>query len=408
MSRAWQEKVRETEARAAEACGPSEREPRVDSAKVAELVSEALADEVQPRLERAITAGVLGIAEAGALGISLIGQGLASAEGGHAKHTIKRIDRLLSNRNLQLEQLDLPWVRFVLGQRDDAVIALDWTEYARDGHHTIAANLITSHGRATPLCWKTVPAAALSEGGRRDAEDTLLLRLRAAIPAHVRVTLVADRGFGDTALYDFLTGEQWDFVIRFRQGIHVTTANTAVAVPAATLISDSGRARMFKQAAVTTKAYPVAGVVTAKAKGMQDAWCLATSRSDLSASAVVKLYGRRFTIEETFRDQKDPRFGLGLAQVRIRNPARRDRLILLAALAQALLTLLGAASEATGLDRTLKANTVTKRTHSLFRQGCIWFQLIRNAKPAYRDALLHTFGRLLREHRLFQDLFGIL
>jgi len=236
----------------------------------------------------------------------------------------------------------------------------------------------------------------------------LLLRLRAAIPDDVKVTIVADRGFGDAALYEFLRSERWDFVIRFREGIHVRKATAPSRVPAAQLVEPSGRARMFKNAAVTAKEHPVAAVVTVKAKGMKDAWCLATSRTDLTASAVVKLYGRRFTIEETFRDTKDPRFGLGLEAVRIKRPDRRDRLILLAALAQALLTVLGAASEATGLDRTLKANTVKRRTHSLFRQGCLWFKLLRNARPERRDVLVTKFGELLRQHQLFRDVFGIL
>ncbi len=403
--------------RVAQETGQSERRGRadpptcreaIDSRVVAELVAGAFSGELHKALEASVVAGVIGVVEAGALGVSLIGHALAGSEGLESKHAIKQVDRLLSNRNLQLEQLDLPWVRFVLAERREVVIALDWTEYAKDGHHVIAANAITSHGRATPLCWKTVPSAELTDGGRRDAEDVLLLRLRSAIPNDVRVTIVADRGFGDSALYEFLAREQWDFVIRFRECIHVRTASADAAVPAAELVAPNGRARMFKNVGVTAKSHPVAAVVTVKAAGMKDAWCLATSRVDLSASQAVAMYGRRFTIEETFRDTKDPRFGLGLEAVRLKRPDRRDRLILLAALAQALLTLLGAASEATGLDRTLKANTVTKRTHSLFRQGCLWFKLLRNARPDRRDALVLKFGEILREHQVFREIFGIL
>ena len=251
-------------------------------------------------------------------------------------------------------------------------------------------------------------AADLSEGGRRDAEDLLLLRLKSVIPRDVRVTIVADRAFGDIALYEFLSDVRWDFVLRFLENIHVRTANTGTAVPARNLVAPNGRARMFKNAAVTAKGFPVAAVVTVKAAGMKDAWCLATSRTDLTASNVVATYGRRFTIEETFRDTKDRRFGLGLADIHVNDPDRRDRLILLAALAQTLLTLLGAASEAIGLDKTLKANTVERRTHSLFRQGCMWFMLLRNAKPERRDPLLLKFGELLREHQVFRGSFGIL
>lgn len=380
----------------------------MDSAVVADLVASAFAGELHSKLERSIASGVVGVMEAGALGVSLIGHGLAVASGLDTKQAVKQVDRLLSNRNLQLEQLDLPWTRFVLGARREVVIALDWTEYAKDGHSVIAANVITSHGRATPLCWKTVRTAEFADGGRTDAEDELLLRLQSAIPRDVQVTLVADRGFGDSALYEFLASQRWKFVIRFREAIHVRTANADRAVPARDLVAPNGRARMFKNVGITAKAHPVAGVVTVKAAGMKDSWCLATNRTDLTASAVVQMYGRRFSIEETCRDTKDPRFGLGLESVRITREDRRDRLILLAALTQALFTMLGAASEATGLDRTLKANTVTARTHSLFRQGCMWFKLLRNARPERRDVLIVKFGELLNEHQVFRDVFGIL
>jgi hypothetical protein len=48
---------------------------------------------------------------------------------------------------------------------------------------------------------------------------------------------------------------------------------------------------------------------------MKDARCLATSRIDLGAPDVAKLYGRRFAIEETFRDSKDLHFGMPCRRV---------------------------------------------------------------------------------------------
>jgi hypothetical protein len=77
---------------------------------------------------------------------------------------------------------------------------------------------------------------------------------------------------------------------------------------------------------------------------------------------------------------KDLHFGLGLSATHIGRPDRRDRLLLVLTLAIAPLTLLGAAGESLGMDRMLKANTVKKRTHSLFRQGCEYFMLMPNMK----------------------------
>ena len=68
-----------------------------------------------------------------------------------------------------------------------------------------------------------------------------------------------------------------------------------------------------------------------------------------------------------------------------RGPHRRPpaALLLLNAFAVVLLTLLGAAGESLGMDRHLKSNTVKTRTHSLFRQGCMLYDLTPNM-PEHR------------------------
>jgi hypothetical protein len=117
-------------------------------------------------------------------------------------------------------------------------------------------------------------------------------------------------------------------------------------------------------------------VVCVHAKGMQEPWCLATSERDATAATLINHSAKRWTIEPQFRDTKDLRFGMGLSSTRIGEPTRRDRLLLVSALATALLTLLGAVGESLGMDRLLKSNTSKTRTHSLFRQGCMLYELI--------------------------------
>jgi hypothetical protein len=141
---------------------------------------------------------------------------------------------------------------------------------------------------------------------------------------------------------------------------------------------------------------------------MKDPWCLATSRTDLTASAITKLYGKRFRIEETFRDTKDMRYGLGLSSTRISKPPRRDRLLLLFAMSHSLLTLLGAACEQIGLDRMLRANTVKRRTHSLFRQGSYWFSAIPSMHDDRLEELMEAFGEIVSEHAVFTEIFGVI
>lgn len=57
----------------------------------------------------------------------------------------------------------------------------------------------------------------------------MLRRLREVLPEGVKVTVLADRGFGDVELYELLKAELgFDFVIRFRECIHVEDAKGVV------------------------------------------------------------------------------------------------------------------------------------------------------------------------------------
>ena len=74
----------------------------------------------------------------------------------------------------------------------------------------------------------------------------------------------------------------------------------------------------------------------------------------------------------------------------------------------ALLTLLGAASERVGLDKMLRANTSTKRTHSLFFQGCHYYEALPNMHRDRAKRLLTAFDDIVREQRIFTEVFGVI
>jgi len=282
---------------------------------------------------------------------------------------------------------------------------LDWTEFDRDGQSTVALYLITSHGRATPLVWKTIEKAKLRDR-RGEYELEVIGRLHEVLPRDIDVTVLGDRGFGSQKLFGWLDTIGWGFIIRFRQVITVTCGGESR--PAAEWISPSGHAKMLCDVLFTKDNTPVAAIVLKHQKGMKEAWCLATNRPCLGASEVVARYSRRFTIEESFRDIKDNRFGMGLSATHIGTPERRDRLLFISAIAQALLTLLGAASEACGLDRTLKANTAKKRTMSLFNQGSYWYRRIPNMGDERLRPLMAAFGELLLARPAFRQLCEVL
>jgi len=97
-----------------------------------------------------------------------------------------------------------------------------------------------------------------------------------------------------------------------------------------------------------------------------------------------------------------------MAHMHTKSCERRDRLFLVSALAIALLTLLGAAGDAVGLERTIKANTTKTRSYSFWRQGCIYYKLLPGMRDSEAGPLIAKFYELMREHAVFRAVFGVI
>jgi hypothetical protein len=348
--------------------------------------------------------GVDGVLHAASLGVRAIGHGLAVANGLAPRHAIKQVDRLLSNPKLMREEVARCWVRFVVAERKALFVNFDWTELQGSDQSMIVLGTQTEHGRSTPLVWKTVTHAALKDQ-RNAHEDELLSLFADVLPKGVRVTVVADRGFSDIKLYRFLTELGFDDIIRFRGVVFVESADGERRT-AKDWLGAGGQMRVLRDTRVTAEGQPVPLVVCVQQKHMKEPWLLASSRSDLTGTAIKHRDSKRFTVEETCRDVKNPRLGLGLKQTVMERNDRRDALFLLAVLAHTLLTRLGKAGEALGMDRWLGATR--PRQYSRFRQGQMLFDLIPTMHQTRLRTLLQRFGQLLRDHVLLSQVLGYL
>jgi len=346
-----------------------------------------------------LAGAALGVMQSASLAVAMIGQALAQAKGLVTKHAIKQIDRMLSNNGIDVWDSFARWVPHQIGTRQEILVAMDWTDFDHDDQATLALHLVTGHGRAAPLLWLSVWKDELKDQ-RNDFEDACLRRLAELIPAGCRVTILADRGFGDQKLFAFLAKLGFGYVIRFRGNIHVTDADGTTR-PATEWVGNGGRARKLTDARVTAKGQQVGAVVCVHAKDMKEPWCLATSERDATAATLINHYAKRWTIEPQFRDTKDLRFGMGLSSTRVGEPMRRDRLLLVSAFATTLLTLLGAVGESLGMDRLLKSNTSKTRTHSLFRQGCMLYELIPTMPQHRLVPLMEKFAEAVSRTGLF-------
>ena len=376
--------------------------------EIAEFISRVYDGDLHAKRVLSLDNAALGVLASASLAVHLVGQGLAQALGKLSKHGVKQVDRLLSNEGIDVEAFFGHWVPYLVGGRVEIVVALDWTSFARDGHETLVLSMLTGHGRATPLMWRSVEGSSL-KGNQRRYEDELLLRLREVMPCGVKVTVVADRGFGSGPMFRY-PGEElgFEYVIRIRGDIYVTSAKGERRL-ASDWVRMNGRSRMLRGARVTDAHALEAGkVVCVHDKGMKEPWCLVASEGKVATRTLIRYYGKRWGIETSFRDIKDMRFGMGLSSMRIKRVERRDRLLLLSALSIALLTLLGVAGESLGYDRWLKANTVKRRTHSLFHQGLMLYEHIPNWPEHRLRPLVERFSRMLMEQRVYREIFDVI
>lgn len=369
------------------------------------FVNDVFEGEIHAKRILSLANATTGVLASASLAVSAIGQGMAHVCGLEPKHAVKQVDRLLGSAKFDVWDYFQYWVPHVVSERPKIVVALDWTDFDADGHATIALNLLTEHGRAIPLVWRTVQKSELKDK-RNDYEDSVLTRFKETLPDGVAVTVVADRGFMDIQLLEGLRDSwQFGYIIRLRGNVTVTASNGEKRT-AAQWVGAGGRTKTLHGAGLTAKGFLAPTVVCTQAKGMKEAWCLVASDDEAVPADLIKYYGKRWAIEGYFRDTKDLRFGLGMSATHTKSTARRDRLFLLGAFSIVLLSLLGAACEIVGYDRYLKANTVKKRTHSLFRQGQMVYELLPRMKEEWLGRIMQAFVEAIRAHRALTVVFS--
>lgn len=378
----------------------------VDLLDIQSIVRSIFGEELHKKRQLSLSYAALGLLQSESLFLHEMGLGMAESRGVNKKHATKQIDRLLSNPGFDIWQLSSNWVPFIVGQRKDLMVALDWTSFADDEQHMLSLNVLTSKGTSTPLLWRTVSKNRLRHNRAR-YEDQMLSRLKEVIPSDVSVTVVADRGFADKKFLRFIEEDlTFNYIIRIKSNTTITT-KVGVSQKASHWLSDTGKAQKLKNVAVTKDCYQVPQFISVKDRGMKAAWYLVTNLANLSSRTIIKHYAKRWKIEPYFRDVKDGRYGYGLRQTHVKSDERRDRLFLIVALCYALLLLLGQAGENIGFDKFLKVNTVKTRTHSLFRQGQFYLDYFRHFKPEQKKQLIESFGLLLEAHDFWLAFYDI-
>ena len=323
-------------------------------------------------------------------GVGVLALGRSMQTETTCKHNIKRVNRFLGNEALEGEALAQGIFEAFVPDVGRALVLADWTDVPNG---KLLVFSLPANGRSIPF-FTMVVAKKAGEGAMIRAENKALAALQRICRNGPEITLVADRGFGNQRWIPCAKGLGFHFVQRVSGMFYAETEHyigklDEMNLRGKTRIRDWGRGTLGEDQVIEGR------LVTAFDPDAKEPWYLITDLDDASLEEVVSIYRRRWWIETTFRDKKNRDWGLGLAQVKLKDHRRYERLFYIVALAFTFLSAHGAAAEAEGFDKGCKANTRKIRVLNLLRLGHIFIRQ-QGAQLEFAVAALRQLATLER------------
>jgi hypothetical protein len=178
----------------------------------------------------------------------------------------------------------------------------------------------------------------------QNSRENTFLRLLAGIvrDAGVVVTILCDRGFRRVSWVALLQELRLGFVVRLMDDVMVEVA-TGLQVSLRQVLLTPGQVEDLGVVPLRADGAVAVRVIGYWAPGAHEPWWLATSETG-DPRHVLKLYDRRMTVEEQFRDTKGRRFGVKLFWTQFRDPEALSRFVMLLAVALLIWMLSGSAA----------------------------------------------------------------
>jgi hypothetical protein len=330
-----------------------------------------------------LTKGVQALASGGKLALTHLGR--CRPGRAHVKHQIKAIDRLLGNRHLQSERDGIyrAIAADVLRGNKRPTLLIDWSDFEIGRHWVMLKAAVPLAGRAVTIYEMVFPFTRYNSPS---AHVEFLEALSKILPSSCCPILVTDAGFRGP-WFRAVEKLGWHWVGRIRNGIKYFNEKTGTWTLTDTLYrSATPKVRYVGQVHLSRRKQYIARLYLVRAyKTKQGSpsnrmyrkqtnstlyrylhkapWLLATSlpHDRLACRKIKRLYALRMQIEETFRDLKNHRWGLGVRYAHSRDGKRLEILLLIAALTTLMHWLLGIAANTRGLASRFQANTERRR-----------------------------------------------
>ncbi len=318
------------------------------------------------------------------LSIAALGRNLNSRA--MIKHSIKRIDRLFGNPNVQSSAIYYyrQIAKLVIKDVKRPAISIDWSGLTPCGEFHLLRASCPVKGRAMTVfeeCYRE------SEYMKQRIHKAFMRKLKMVIPDDCKPIIVTDAGFR-CPWFKLVDSFGWDYVGRVRNNTQYLAPLEQSWLPIKTLYSQAKLKPQYLFESCLAKANPVKGhfytvkskpkkrkrknlrgkkiqcsVSLKHAKRGREPWLIFTSLSvsEYSAQQVTDMYTQRMQIEESFRDLKNTNNGLSLRHCRSYQKGRLNIALLIAAITHFLLWLIGLIAKQKKLHFSFQANSIKYR-----------------------------------------------
>lgn len=290
----------------------------------------------------------------------------------------RRWSRFLQNVRVRVERLYVPIVLAALDgwEKQRLYIALDttvlWNEYCMIHLSVVCC------GRAVPFLWRVLEHKSASVAF--EEYSPLLRKARWLLRRHSDVMLLADRGFANHQLLDWLKSSHWHWCIRSTNNVMLHRPKRCP-MAIAKLWPPKGEAMFYHQVRLWDDGRLYCNLVLAKPHGVKDPWAVLTDEPP--SLQTLWQYALRFRVEELFLDSKSGAFELEGSE--IRSAEGLERLYLVVALALLFATTQGMAVQIAGLRRHVDPHW--KRGLSYLKIGLRWLKGVVHKKRQLFEAL---------------------
>ena len=328
--------------------------------------------------------------------LSVVGLGRGIANHAKDKSNINRADRLIGNKHLYKEALDIQsaLARLVIGSKTKPIVLVDWSSATVAERFQLLRAAIPLGGRSITIYEEVHPLKKYNNG---EVHKQFLDNLFMILPKDCKPIIVTDAGFG-IPWFEEVLRKGWDFVGRIINNSYYQLQDKEDWEPMTYLLSYKeaqvkhlGKVRLSKRnkfecylqvykgkhkGRVRKNAYgdkASRSVSKRSAKSGRNAWVLANSLGSekIVGERIIKIYASRMQIEESFRDIKNPRYGFGLRHSRTLEIMRLTNLFLVGLIGMLLAWMMGLCAKSRDLHRAFQTNSIKSRAVlSVFFIGC--------------------------------------